>query len=312
MIIRKASDSDIPQIIELLRVSLGESMMPKSEALWRWKHLDNPFGASPTLVALDQDRIIGVRTFLKWEFAEGAKRIQACRAVDTAIHPDYQGQGLFKKLTLELIESLKEEGIELIFNTPNSVSLPGYLKMGWEKWGKLPLKLNFHFHQGENKHPINPEPWSQIEPVIFELEQQKRPANELNTNLIPGYLAWRYSDCPLFPYHFISDGDSYVLFYRIKEGKMGRELRIADFLTTRELSAHEKKEVQKKLKKIEKLARARFTSYSGLKLTIEKTLDLGILPIVPMGPIVTLRQVNPALKPLDLNWNWSLGDLEVF
>jgi len=312
MIVRKAIDADIPQIIELLKVSLGESLIPKSEALWRWKHLDNPFGASHTLVALDRENIIGVRTFLRWEFIESTKLISACRAVDTAIHPDYQGQGLFKKLTLELIKSLKKEGIDLIFNTPNAVSLPGYLKMGWEKWGRIPLKLSFHLHQGTNKHPINPEPWSQIETVISEMEQQSQSTSGLNTNLLPGYLAWRYRDCPLFPYHIISDGDSYLLFYRIKEGKIGRELRIADFLTTRELLENEKKEVQKKLKRVEKLAKARFTSYSGLKFTTEKIVDMGILPIVAMGPIVTIRQVNPAISTLTKNWNWSLGDLEVF
>jgi N-acetylglutamate synthase-like GNAT family acetyltransferase len=312
MIIRKATNTDIPQIIELLKVSLGESLIPKSEALWRWKHLDNPFGASPTLVALDREKIIGVRTFLRWEFIESTKLISTCRAVDTAIHPDYQGQGLFKKLTLELIESLKEEGIELIFNTPNTASLPGYLKMGWKKWGKLPLKLNFHFHQGRNELPINPEPWSQIETVICEIAQQNQSSSGLNTNLLPGYLAWRYRDCPLFPYHFISDGDSCVLFYRIKEGKMGRELRITDFFARRELLEKEIKEIQKKLTEVEKLAKARFTSYSGLKFTTEKIVDMGILPIIPMGPIVTIRQVNPALSPLTKNWNWSLGDLEVF
>ena len=93
---------------------------------------------------------------------------------------------------------------------------------------------------------------------------------------------------------------------------MGRELRIADFFRVGEQSEAAIMELQKKLHLTEKLAGARFTSYSGLKFTTEKALDLGILPVVPMGPIVTLRQVNPHGKPLDLNWNWSLGDLEVF
>ena len=228
------------------------------------------------------------------------------------MHPDYQGQGIFKKLTLNLIGEMEKEGIDFIYNTPNADSLPGYLKMGWEKWGKLPLKLNFHFSQGKNNLPINPESWSKIKNIVDKIEQEKLALAGLNTHLLPGYLAWRYRDCPLFPYHFISDGESYVLFYRIKEGKMGRELRIADFFTCRELSKKEKNEVRKKLKDAEKLAAARFTSYSGLKYANQKILDLGILPIIPMGPIVTLRQVNPLFNPLDQNWNWSLGDLEVF
>jgi len=312
MIIRKATDSDIPQIIELLKVSLGESLTPKSETLWRWKHQRNPFGTSPVLLAELDGKLIGVRAFLRWEFSVGNKIKKVCRAVDTAVHPDYHGQGIFKKLTLSLIDEMEREGVDFIYNTPNSDSLPGYLKMGWEKWGKLPLKLNFHFSQGKNNQSINPEPWSQIENIVGKLEQERQVSTHLNTHLLPGYLAWRYRDCPLFPYHFISDGEAYVLFYRIKEGKMGRELRITDFFALRELSKNEKNEVQKKLKSAEKLAAARFTSYSGLKFALEKIEDLGILTIIQMGPIVTLRQVNPLLKPLDQNWNWSLGDLEVF
>ncbi len=93
---------------------------------------------------------------------------------------------------------------------------------------------------------------------------------------------------------------------------MGREFRITDLFTTKDLGENEKKELQDKLKAAQKKAGARFTSYSGLKYSSEKILDLGILPIIGMGPIVTLRQVNPVLNPMDQDWNWSLGDLEVF
>jgi N-acetylglutamate synthase-like GNAT family acetyltransferase len=312
MIIRKGTISDIPQIIQLLKDSLGESLIPKSQELWNWKHRANPFGESPTLVATTDNQIVGVRTFLRWEFTDGSRLIKACRAVDTAIHPEYQGKGLFKKLTLELVESVKAEGINLIFNTPNSASLPGYLKMGWEKWGKLPLKLDFHFNSGQNKHPTTPQHWEEIEILISRIESEKSSSDELNTNLKTGYLAWRYRDCPLFPYYFISDNNSYLLFYRIKEGKMGRELRISDFFTVGELSENTKMELREKLNLAEKLAGARFTSYSGSKFTTEKVLDLGILPVVPMGPIVTLRHLDDSFNPLNQHWNWSLGDLEVF
>lgn len=312
MVIRIATESDIPQIIELLRVSLGESMIPKSEALWGWKHLSNPFGPSPVILAESDGQLLGVRAFLRWEFRDGDRIFSACRAVDTAIHPDYQGQGLFKKLTLELIETLQQEGIDLIFNTPNSSSLPGYLKMGWEKWGKLPLKLDFHFHTGKNQHPLNPESWELIEQLVGKLESQASNAGGIQTNLVPGYLTWRYHNCPLFPYYFLSDGNSYLLFYRIKEGKMGRELRITDFFKTAALLPETKNELQVKLKKVQKKAKVRFTSYSGLQFNTENELELGVIPLVQMGPLVTLRPVCTKVAVLDQKWNWSLGDLEVF
>lgn len=64
MIIREATDSDISSIVLLLKDSLGESLTPKSEALWNWKHQTNPFGNSPILVAEDEGKLVGVRSFM--------------------------------------------------------------------------------------------------------------------------------------------------------------------------------------------------------------------------------------------------------
>jgi len=71
---------------------------------------------------------------------EWPKQLKRCQLAAAEIMPftlNYQGQGfVLKTLTLELIESLKEEDIEAAISILRiSVSLPGYLKMGWEKLG---------------------------------------------------------------------------------------------------------------------------------------------------------------------------------
>lgn len=312
MQIRKAIPSDLPAIITLLKASLGESMIPKSEELWKWKHVDNPFGASPVLIAKDNGLLCGVRVFLRWEFLQGEKIIKACRAVDTAIHPDYQGKGLFKNLTLSLIEELKNEGVELIYNTPNSQSTPGYLKMGWEKWGKLPLKMHFNLSVGKSKNQSLASEWSTISSLIQNIEQNQEASDLIRTHLVPGYIQWRYITCPLFPYHFISDGESYLLIYRIKEGKIGRELRIADFFELSGFGENQKKQLNARLKTIEKNEKVRFTSFSGLQFGNELPIELGLMPVMSIGPVVTLRKVTSSEDLLKQDWGWSLGDLEVF
>ncbi len=310
MIVRKATEADIPQIIELLRVSLGESLMPKSEALWRWKHLDNPFGASPVILAELDGKLIGVRAFLRWEFWADEAIHKACRAVDTAVHPNHQGQGIFKKLTLSLIEEMEKEGLDLIYNTPNADSLPGYLKMGWKKWGKLPLALDFHLNSSKNKHPINPRSWGEIERIVSKIEADSTTYRQ--TYLKPAYLSWRYQDSPICPYHFLSNGSSYLLFYRIKEGKMGRELRICDFFSLPEFSKKDQEALNHELKKTAKLSGARFSSFAGIKDKKNSPLKLGPVLALKIGPLVTLRRLKTEFNPMELDWNWSLGDLEVF
>ena len=312
MQIRKAVAEDLPAIIRLLKASLGESMIPKSEQLWKWKHEDNPFGKSPVLVADDKGIICGVRVFLRWEFRQGESVIKACRAVDTAIHPDYQGKGIFKSLTLSLIEELKAEGVDLIYNTPNTESMPGYLKMGWEKWGKLPLKMHFNLNVGKSKNLIQVSDWKSIEGLIRKVECSNSNSEQIQTNPVPGYLYWRYCNCPLFPYHFISDKETYLLIYRIKEGQLGKELRIVDFYELPGFGINEKKQLNIRLKTIQKIQKVRFTSFSGLRIHKNSPIKLGISPVLSIGPEVTLRKVSSKGDPVKMPWAWSLGDLEVF
>ena len=171
MTIRAAEDSDIPSIVALLKLSLGESLMPKSEVFWRWKHIENPFGKSPVLLAFDEDKLIGVRAFMRWEWSASGKIIKAVRAVDTATHPDFHGMGIFSKLTAHLVDQCRDSGVDVIFNTPNKKSLPGYLKMGWYRVGRLPVQLNL---TGRLSRP------KQIRPVPDEYDFTEERINALN------------------------------------------------------------------------------------------------------------------------------------
>ena len=141
MFIRKATSEDIPAIVQLLKASLGDVSSTKSVAYWNWKHVDNPFGPSPVLVAEEDGDLIGVRAFMRGDWVQDGKVYRALRAVDTATHPAHQGKGIFKILTLQLVQDASNAGFDFIFNSPNAQSTPGYLKMGWEVWGKVPVHI---------------------------------------------------------------------------------------------------------------------------------------------------------------------------
>src|SRR5207247_2560043 len=107
---------------------------------FRWKHVDNPFGRSFMLVAEAEERILGLRAFMRWRFAAGGREVGAVRAVDTATHPDFQGRGIFSLLTRAALDSLPAD-VGFVFNTPNEKSGPGYLKMGWHEVGRIPIAI---------------------------------------------------------------------------------------------------------------------------------------------------------------------------
>ena len=104
------------------------------------------------------------RTFLRWEFARSDDtRLRAVRAVDTATDPEFQGRGIFTRLTLHGVSELQEEGVAIIFNTPNAKSLPGYLKMGWKVIGRprvcvMPTRIAVGVVDDGRAHRGQPQP----------------------------------------------------------------------------------------------------------------------------------------------------------
>lgn len=146
-LVRELAKDDEPVVLELLTAALaGGPTGERTPEFFAWKHRENPFGSSPGLVAESADgAIVAVRLFLRWEFLHQGETVRAVRAVDTATHPAAQGRGLFKRLTLDLLDRLSAD-TDLVFNTPNANSLPGYLRMGWREVGKVPIAL----------HPIRP------------------------------------------------------------------------------------------------------------------------------------------------------------
>ena len=126
--------ADEPAVLDLLRASMpGDARRWSDAAVWRWKHVDNPFGRSLVLVAKDQGtgRITGLRAFMAWRFLVASAPTLAYRPVDTATDPSCRRMGIFSRLTLQALDRARAEGAGFMFNTPNGMSVGGYLKMGW-------------------------------------------------------------------------------------------------------------------------------------------------------------------------------------
>ncbi|WZL88733.1 GNAT family N-acetyltransferase [Salinimicrobium sp. 3283s] len=313
MEIRESEPGDIPQIVEVLKASLGETSSKKTEAVWRYKHVDNPFGKSLVLVAVENDEIIGVRAFMRWQWQLGDRVFFAYRAVDTATHPDHQGKGVFKRLTLEAIEIAGKKNDHFIFNTPNSQSLPGYLKMGWEELDKIKVQVNltnplnwFNVkqtgHYGINNNCSD----AQMEGLISNFNNLKVGENKLFTLKSVKYLSWRYENNPLQKYEVKSDQDFYLAGY-VKQYKYFKELRITEHVYSEDSG----------LQKINKAVKEISKRFGVQLITTSVRLNSGIGFYGNYGPVLTLRDVNLSsnLKQelLQLNnWSYTLGDLELF
>lgn len=332
MQIRTSTPQDKPAMIELLRMSLGESTIPKSESLWNWKHEENPFGQSYVLLAEENNMLVGLRAFMKWEWEWKGKIYKAIRAVDTATHPEHQGKGIFKKLTLHQIGVCKQEGVSFVFNTPNTQSKPGYLKMGWVEQAKLPLKFkilrpvslayNRFFDKnkqaGEEEQPTVSSSW---EAGVSDLVVNTKTRSELlSSRITPAYISWRYARNPLFRYDYFTDKKNFLLVSRIKKHSFANELRLVDFMSLNPGMDVKRinRDVKKQVIDFCRQNKIHFISISGLQYKLNKDCFewMGLLPVRDLGPIITLKDLNMGDQFQELlkieNWSYSLGDLELF
>ena len=175
---------------------------------FNWKHQENPFGKSFGLLALEGEKIIGLRMFMFWEFNLPKGKIKAIRPVDTVTDVNFRGKGIFKKLTLDGLQNISGE-YEIIFNTPNKKSLPGYLKMGW----KPKNNLNF-FRVGL----INPfvKSVNYVSVLIDQVKLEKENSTSYNgTALSIKFLKWRYKD-PIYQIAHFSSEKCFIIYKKIK------------------------------------------------------------------------------------------------
>ena len=309
IVVSQASINDIPKIVELLKLSLGESVVEKSSTIWNFKHVDNPFGPSHVLVATDDEKFVGVRAFMKWNWQLENQVWVAYRAVDTATHPDFQGKGIFKKLTLKALDDVQENQETFVFNTPNDKSRPGYLKMGWVVVDSLPIAIVPTILYIFQKTIINT---NQIETNrLKELcEIHNKVLSENNIIFTPksvSYLKWRFENNPMQKYKVVSTNDFYVAMY-IKKRRFFKELRVVEVISVKQNS-------------VEKEIRSAIISYAIKNrcwmITIANKNLFHFRLYGKFGPKFTFKTltkndsfINKALNIY--NWKYSLGDLELF
>lgn len=313
--------SKLPEVINLLKESLGEGSTPKTEAFFRWKHFENPFGKSIMLLAMEGDELIGIRCFMQWQWIYNTNSVlRAVRAVDTATSPNYQGKGVFSKLTMAAVELSEQEGLDFIFNTPNSASRKGYLKMGWTDAGKMPFwvmpgALVPAMYSSERQQEIISKfsNWEAIREM--DLAHAKRYSDSEECLVQPitaAYLYWRYKNCPVVNYG-IAINDSALVIFRLKKFGELFELRICDYFIHEFASIVSIKELIISIKR--EVRPLVVTVAPGINNSSQQLLPGAIKFKTGWGPIVTIRSLNGSntshMKNFE-RWAPSIGSLELF
>lgn len=227
---RRVEASDEQAVLEMLRVSLGDAPVEGYPPdFFRWKHHENPFGSSFMLLAESEGAIAGLRAFLRWRFVVDGRSVRGVRAVDTATHPAHQGRGVFSRLTRAALDALRDEA-DMVFNTPNEKSLPGYLKLGWTTVGTVPVSIRvrrpvrfirgYRASRGPLALPAAVDAGSvhealadegRVDELLAAVNADPASASGLRTDRSSAYLRWRYGDIPGVEYHALRHEEGGVL-----------------------------------------------------------------------------------------------------
>lgn len=334
---RALTPDDEPAVLDLLQDSLaGGPTGERTSDFFAWKHRDSPFGASPGLVAESDGRLVGVRLLMRWQFALGDRDLTAVRMVDTATAPDMQGKGIFKRLTLEALE---QHPTDIVFNTPNTQSLPGYLKMGWQVVGQVPIALRparplalasavarRSVGQSAVTGPVaplqSPLPTAsevladpRVAALAAELESGA-DASRLRTRRTPAFLTWRYGSAPGLDYRAVPverGGELVGLgLGRLRRRGPLSELTLGDVL----VRPGDKRSARAVLRATRK-ARTDVVSaaFAARSEAGSSALAGGFVTVPRQGLTLTSRPTGTQL-PVDparlVAWQLSLGDLELF
>lgn len=296
MTVRPAVDDDLPGMVALAEAGLGWEADRRHEALFRWKHVDNPFGRSPMWVAVDGGRVVALRAFLRWEFGRDGEVVRAVRAVDTVTHPDYRGRGLFRRLTLEALDALRDEGVAFVFNTPNDQSRPGYLTMGWQVVGRLPMsvRVRVRVRSVARMARVPAAMWSEpTSGTVVVADVAPVRSARLTTRRTAEYLAWRYG-LPDLHYASVQVGGA-TAYYRVRRRGQATETAVCDVVG-------------------EPAAKAMVTAAraAGADYAVCLGPRRGFVPVPGHGPVLTWRAVCDERRPSRRDFDLSLGDIELF
>jgi GNAT superfamily N-acetyltransferase len=336
--LRPYQDADEGSVIELLSAALGAGPAgARPPEFFRWKHLESPFGRSYMLVAEAEGRIVGLRAFMHWRFRAGGTVLRAVRAVDTATHPDYQGRGIFSRLTRQALRDIGGQ-VDLVFNTPNDKSLPGYLKMGWRRVGKVPVSVRVRRvlplvaargkfrDRTTSSRELRPAPEVSAESAAEALrdpglssllaDAEKARAGRIATPRDLRYLRWRYGSAPLLDYRAVRedrDGElAGIALFRVRPRGELWETTVAEVIVRPGDRTTARRLIRRVIDAalVDHLA-CHFPSRSQ---EARAALSTGFLR-VPGGVTFViqplLEEVQP--DPTELrSWALTLGDLEVF
>ncbi len=178
------------QFLHLYKLSFNGEM---NKEILKWRYLDNPYDDFLVVVAIDNNnKIIGNCAASPLEIVENGVTYRAALAMNTMVHPDYRGKGVFVSLARKLNEIIEKKGYKLVFSFPNYLSNPIYVKkLGRTVIYEVPtMVLDLKNYKGDK---IDTSVVSEDDEFHFQYNPERYSSKSIYIKKSTEFLKWRYA-----------------------------------------------------------------------------------------------------------------------
>lgn len=136
-------DRSIGEIAELMRITFPKTEK-YSDRYIAWQYRDNPVGKVVGYNAYYEGKLAAHYALIPMKGILFSKEEKGLLSLNTATHPDHQGQKLFTTLAQMSYKAAAEQGYGFVIGVANANSTHGFTaKLGFQLVGKLDAKLGF-------------------------------------------------------------------------------------------------------------------------------------------------------------------------
>lgn len=217
-IIRPFQLADTDGVRALLNAVFDTELFTREWLTWKY----GPGSAQGELITLVVESaardIIGFIGFWPRKMTLNGTAVLAYQALDAAVHPAFQRQGLYSRMVERATDCARQVGASAFWGFPNANSLPASQKIGWTpikrlRWFMRPLSAVW--------------PRRRPQPIPFDaldLREQASADTRLRFARDADYLRWRYPSCPVDHYRYwelgsFQHGEAYAV--TVDEAKGG-------------------------------------------------------------------------------------------
>lgn len=108
----------------------------------KWRYRSNVGGQALIGQATMDDKTIGMTPFMRVSLKGQGEALHAYHAIDTIVHPDARGKGVFVNLGQVTCEAARLQGAKIVYGFPNAAAAKGWFKHnGWVNHGRAPFMI---------------------------------------------------------------------------------------------------------------------------------------------------------------------------